>query len=140
MKKLKLFFLLIVVSCIIACKASKTATTNTATTTTSTINEKGGTEPFSMLLKPVNNIPIPSNKELIAIQNQFKDVTIDNLNDGYTLYTTGACVNCHSAKNVFEIPKENCRSIIDDMAIRAEITSKQKEALLLYLYAIKATQ
>ncbi len=93
--------------------------------------------PFVIQASGVN---APEEKELAAIQQQFKDVTMEQLTEGYTLYTQGACINCHQAKNIYSRPQELWKDIIDNMASMAKITDTQRDAVYKYVLAIKATQ
>ena len=65
---------------------------------------------------------------------------MDKLKEGHTLYTAGACINCHNAKNIYRYNEEQWKGIIDNMAIKAHINDTQKDAVYKYVLAIKATQ
>jgi hypothetical protein len=119
---------------IAACGSSKKSTTSTTPSTS--IIPSTNTETF---VAP-NGIHAPGNEELTAIQVQHKDVTLEQLNEGYILYTQGACVNCHKAKNIYSRPEYQWEPIINDMAVKAQLTSSQKEAVYNYVLSIKATQ
>ena len=90
--------------------------------------------------KPANGIHPPGDAELSAIKPQFSDVTLDQLNTGYTVYTTGACLNCHGTKSIYKRDVSQWKGIIDDMAEKARISDAQKDAVYKYVLAIKATQ
>jgi len=82
----------------------------------------------------------PGNEELTAIQVQYKDVTLEKLNEGHAIYTQGACINCHGAKNIYWFGEAQWKEIIEDMAQRSNISDVQKDAVCKYVLAIKATQ
>lgn len=76
----------------------------------------------------------------MALQKEFPSETLTKLNEGYELYTKGACVNCHNAKSIYKRDLASWKDIIDNMADRAKITMAQKDAVYKYVLAIKATQ
>jgi hypothetical protein len=82
----------------------------------------------------------PTFADLAAIQPHFKDATMEQLNVGFNLYTTGACINCHKAKNISRHPVSEWKPIIDDMAEKAQLNPSQKEAVYRYVIGIKATE
>lgn len=81
----------------------------------------------------------PTMAELSAILPHFKDATLDQLNEGFQLYTAGACINCHKAKNISRYSISEWKHIMDDMAQKAEFNQAQKEAVYRYVLGIKAT-
>jgi hypothetical protein len=89
--------------------------------------------------KSKNGVIAPGNEELTAIQATYKEVTLQTLTNGYTIYT-GACTNCHDAMNIHTRTTEQWQHIIDEMAPRANLTETQKDAVYKYVLAIKATQ
>jgi hypothetical protein len=82
----------------------------------------------------------PSMADLAAIQPHFKDVSMEQLNEGFNLYTTGACINCHNAKNISRHSVSEWKPIMDDMAEKAQLNPSQKEAVYRYVIGIKATE
>jgi len=90
--------------------------------------------------KPADGIYPPGTEELLAIQVQYKDATLLKLEEGYTLYAKGACINCHVASNIYVHDQWQWIDIIEDMARRARITDEQKDAVTKYVLAIKAAQ
>jgi mono/diheme cytochrome c family protein len=82
----------------------------------------------------------PGNNELLAIQSQYKDATLAQLQEGHTLYTAGACIKCHGAGNIYKHETAQWKGIIDEMANKAHLTAEQKDAVYKYVLAIKATQ
>ena len=90
--------------------------------------------------KPKSGIYAPGNEELLAIQKEYSDVTIATLNEGYTIYTQGACINCHHPKNINNFEKAQWKDILDDMAEKASISAIEKDAVNKYVLAIKAVQ
>ncbi len=82
----------------------------------------------------------PGMDELTAIQVKHKDATLDQLKEGYLLYTQGACISCHEAKNIYNREEWRWEGIIDNMAAMAKLSAMQKDAVYKYVLAIKATQ
>ncbi|MES2628525.1 MAG: hypothetical protein V4616_06100 [Bacteroidota bacterium] len=82
----------------------------------------------------------PGLPELAAIQEKFPETTMDELSNGYNLYTAGACINCHAAYGIYKRSEGHWRGIIDDMASRAELSEEQKDAVYKYVLSIKGTQ
>ncbi len=105
-----------------------TTPTNTTSTTT-----------FSVA-RSKNGVYTPSNEELMAIQVHYRDVTLAKLQEGYSIYTEGACINCHGAKNICNYGETEWKEIIEDMAKRSNISDEQKDAVYKYVLAIKAVQ
>jgi cytochrome c553 len=87
-----------------------------------------------------DGIYAPGEKEVMSLQMQYPDVTLDKLKEGHQLYTLGACVNCHGAKNIYKRDESRWKSIIDDMAKMAKLTEAQTDAVYKYVLAIKANQ
>ena len=81
----------------------------------------------------------PGNAELLALQATNKEVTMQTLLEGHTLYT-GVCTNCHSPKSIYSRPEDAWPAILTSMAREANITDKQKDAIYKYVLAMKATQ
>ena len=123
--------LIIIASCS-STKKSSTSTTFSAPTPASVI-------PL-VSAKPADGINIPGDVELTAIQAKYKDVTLDQLKEGHTIYAVGACINCHGAQNIYQFGEAQWKDIIDDMAQRANISNVQKDAVYKYVLAIKAVQ
>ncbi len=90
--------------------------------------------------KSKDGIYLPGDEEVNALLKHYKNVTIEQLREGYSLYTSGACINCHSPKNIYSIPDDQWKDIIDNMAWQAHITDTQKDAVYKYVLAIKMTQ
>lgn len=90
--------------------------------------------------KPADGIYAPGNEELTAMKVRNPNITQEHLTEGYVLYAKGACINCHEAKNVYQYGEDQWRHIVDDMAIKANITNTQKAAVYAYILSIKATK
>jgi cytochrome c1 len=120
MKNLKLIAIIVIANIAVACTSKKTVATKTVAT------------------KTVNSL-LPTDIELKAIQPKYPDVTLQNLNNGYAIYT-GACTNCHGMKNLYNRSEESWKHEVDDMAPRAEITDSQKDDLYKYILAMKASR
>lgn len=114
-----------------ACKSSKTTTSSNSPVPQASVNSPKKSE---------TGIYSPGNEELTAIQMQYKEVTIDKLKEGYSLYAEGACTKCHGPKNIYKRDVAEWKSIVDRMAQKAKITDEQKDAVYKYVLSIKATQ
>lgn len=136
---------------IAACSTSKKNITSTSSTaaTTSTITTSSvvASVPASttsaasvIFIKPADGVYPPGNEELTAIQAQYKDITLEKLKDGYTIYAQGACIKCHQALNIYYIDPFKWGFILDNMAMRAALSQTQKEAVYQYVLAIKAAK
>lgn len=93
-----------------------------------------------MLMKSPDGIYAPGPEELAAIQMTYKDVTMEKLKKGHTIYTVGDCVKCHRAKSIYRYDEQSWKRIIDDMAARAQMTAEDKDAVYKYVLSIKAMQ
>lgn len=143
MKTTKLIVLTVSTLIIFACSSrKKTSTTATSTPTTTATTAPTSTVSSGpiMIFKANDGIYDPGEQELAAIQIQHKDASLAQLKEGYQLYSKTACVGCHEAKNIYKRPLERWKDIVDDMAMKAQITETQKDAVYKYVLAIKATQ
>lgn len=144
MKTTKLIVLTVSTLIIFACSSRKKTSTTTATSTPTTTAKTAPTSTVSsgpiMIFKANDGIYDPGEQELAAIQIQHKDASLAQLKEGYQLYSKTACVGCHEAKNIYKRPLERWKDIVDDMAMKAQITETQKDAVYKYVLAIKATQ
>lgn len=91
-------------------------------------------------VKPKNGIYPPGNAELNVMSMRYNDITLEHLNEGYRIYTKGACTNCHIAFNIYQYDEARWKHIVDDMAQKAMISDLEKDAVYKYVLAIKATQ
>ena len=91
--------------------------------------------------KPPARIYKPTEASVAAIQTYFGEVKFETLMEGFTIFTSGACIKCHAANDINYYGELRWRKIIDDMAPKAYLTVAQKDAVLKYVIAIKhATQ
>lgn len=118
-----------------ACSTTKPTTQNSNAAQTGVV-----TNPAPAPSKPADGIYPPGTEELKAIQTRNPNVTMANLNEGYLLYTKGACINCHGPDNIYKHSEKRWVSILDDMAQKANISTSQKAAVYAYILAIKDTQ
>jgi hypothetical protein len=132
------FSALLIAACHSTKKNSGTAANKASNTTPVVVTAP--VAPAATVAKSSDGVHAPGNEELTAIQNQYKDVTIDKLNEGHILYTKGACVNCHNAKNIYRRNESSWKEIIEDMGKRANLNESQKDAVYKYVLAIKAAQ
>jgi cytochrome c551/c552 len=94
----------------------------------------------NLLSNPLNGVYAPGIAELRAIQVQYKTVTSHQLNEGYNIYTKGACINCHNPNGIYQFTETKWKIIIDSMAPKAELSDKEKDAVYKYVLSIKAAQ
>lgn len=90
--------------------------------------------------KPDNGVHEPTQKEYLAIQEKYINVSLDQLKEGYKIYSQGACINCHEAKNIYKRSDEKWGHILDDMSEKARLSDSEKDAVTKYVFAIKAGQ
>lgn len=127
---------------LVACKTTKQNTSppvaSTPNNTSSPNNPSSGVG--LLMAKPSDGIYVPGEEELAVIQPYYKDITLDKLNKGYSLYAQSACIQCHSAKNIYTIETAQWKDILNDMSEKAKISDEQKDAVNKYVLAIKATK
>jgi len=126
MRKLLLF-----VTCLglfISCSTSKKTTINSVS--------KNDTKNS----KPINGIYEPDSLALNAIKLKHTDITLNKLQEGYIIYAYGPCINCHSSKNIYQYDEIKWKSILNEMAIAANISDEQKDAVYKYVLSIKLSQ
>ncbi|MBA3681364.1 MAG: hypothetical protein H0W73_09400 [Bacteroidetes bacterium] len=147
MKLNKLILIALIAVSMVECKSKKSVattaptpvTSNTPTTPTNTTTPTTGFSTFSTP-KSTEGVPAPEDKELAAIQAQYSDVTLEKLQIGHMLYTVGACINCHGAKNIYKRETSQWKGIIDNMAEMAKLNEAQKDAVFKYVLSVKVTQ
>ncbi|MFI5142142.1 MAG: hypothetical protein ACHQII_07280 [Bacteroidia bacterium] len=123
-----------------ACRTTKNnITTTTVTEPTPTIATTALQNSFEAT-KYTHGVYPPGNQELSAIQPKYPDVTLATLQQGYTIYSVGKCINCHGSKNIYKRSETQWKDIIDEMAIKANISDAEKDAVYKYVLAIKAAQ
>ncbi len=140
--KTKITILALTTIIIAACHTSKKTTTSTAVATTSTEAVPVATVASTpvVVVKPANGVYEPGAEELKAIQARHSDVTLEKLKQGYVLYAYSACISCHPAQNIYNYDEFKWQMIINDMAYRAKLAPEQKDAVIKYVLAIKASQ
>lgn len=138
MKSISLTLILVSALLLITCKSTKqnTASSNppAAPSTPPPATAPG------ILIRSADGIYAPGEAELTAYQPYKKDITLDKLSKGYSLYAQSACVQCHQAKNIYDIKATDWKAILDDMAQKANISAEQKEAVFDYVLAIKTVK
>ncbi len=137
MKTTKIILIVIPAILIAACSSSKKSSRSTSSSTpASTTTTKNN----FLVVKPAEGIPAPGNEELIALQAQYKDLTLEKLKEGHAIYTEGACIGCHAAVNIYQLEEAQWKGVVEDMAQKAYLSDVQKDAVYKYVLAIKATQ
>lgn len=127
------FLSILVISCIFL-SACRTTTKQTSSTVLPT-------PPYPLVyVTPSIGIYPPGKDELAAIQVQYPEITQKQLTEGYSIYTEGACIRCHQAKNIYNYTEISWKSIIDEMARMANISVEQKDAVYKFVLSIKAVQ
>ena len=89
------------------------------------------------LPKPAVKLYPPNETALTIIQKSNSNASMELLNQGYKLYTAGACIHCHEARDINDFNNLQWGHIIDDMAIKANITTEEKNAVLNYIVSVK---
>ena len=142
MKTTRLNLIACAVLLLVACKTAKQTTSTPVASTPNTTNSSNSPSSGVGLLmaKPSDGVYAPGEEELAVIQPYYKDITLDKLNKGYSLYAQSACIQCHSAKNIYSIETARWKDILNDMSEKAKISDEQKDAVNKYVLAIKATK
>lgn len=125
MNKVIISIAIIAIGSIVACKSTKNVPVTTSPTGSSAISSNG--------------IMMPTNEQVLAVRSQYPNVTLEELSEGYKLYT-GTCTNCHGTKNIYKRSETHWVEIIDDMAPKSRLTDVQKDQLTKYIKSIKASQ
>ena len=133
MKTLKIVSLSALLGLAIACGSSQSNVAATSPPPTPPA-------PTVAVEKPDNGVHEPTQKEYLAIQEKYINVSLDQLKEGYKIYSQGACINCHEAKNIYKRSDEKWGHILDDMAEKARLSDSEKDAVTKYVFAIKAGQ
>src|ERR1043165_10168753 len=93
--------------------------------------------PFAL---PAEGMQEPGPSELAAIQLRYSDATMDGLKKGHFIYTQGACIGCHGAGSIYRFTEPEWKTILDDMALKANISDEDKEAVNRYILSVKGVQ
>jgi hypothetical protein len=130
---------------IAACHSSKKSTSSTASTETKAAETSSPTSTVAAVIpvtpnKTANGVYEPGMAELVAIQERYKDVTMSHIQEGYFLYAKGACIKCHGTENVYKYDAIRWAGIIDNMAIKAGISTEQKKSVYFYVMSIQAAK
>lgn len=125
----------------VACRATKNnaTTTSSVPSTASKVTESTPQNIFEST-KYNHGVYPPGNLELVAIQTKYSNVTLDILQQGFTIYSVGKCINCHGSQNIYKYSEIQWKDIMDDMALKANISDAEKDAVYKYVLAIKAAK
>ncbi len=82
------------------------------------------------------NVYLPGDAQLKAIQTKFADASAQTLKEGYDIYV-GACTNCHGKKNMYKQSEADWQNDVNRMAPKAKITDTQKDALWKYVLSMR---
>lgn len=137
MKSISLSLIVLPALLLLTCKSTKQ---NTASTIPPAAPVTPAAPAPGIMIRSADGIYAPGEVELTAYQPYKKDVTLDKLSKGYSLYAQSACVQCHQAKNIYDIKVTDWKGILDDMAQKANISAEQKEAIFDYVMAIKTVK
>ena len=132
--------ILLAVACTSKKKSAANAPSAPAPTVTAPVSPAGTATNAVAVVKSKDGIYAPGSNELNALSMRYNDITPEHLNEGYKIYTKGACTNCHVAYNIYRYDEALWKRIVDDMAKRAMISDVEKDAVYKYVLAIKATQ
>jgi hypothetical protein len=127
----RLFFF-ILSAILFGCGATKQKPTTTSATPAPSNNME--------LPPPPPNTYAPGEAELLAVQSKYADATLVQLNEGYTIYTKGACTKCHEVENIYKFSETRWVKIINEMSIKAKLSADKKDVVLKYVMSVKATQ
>jgi hypothetical protein len=125
-------FLFILSAILFGCGATKQKPTTTKTTPSVSSNME--------LPSALPNTYAPGETELFAVQLKYPEATMVQLNEGYAIYTKGACTKCHEVENIYKFNETRWIKIINEMSIKANLSADKKEVVLKYIMSVKATQ
>jgi hypothetical protein len=86
------------------------------------------------MAKTTNNEP--TEIQLTAAKTKFPDISLEVLKKGHGVFT-GACTNCHGAKDIPSRSEEEWTSILERMAPKAELSADQKDQVWKYIMSVK---
>ena len=139
MKKITLVvFTITIMACSVTKKQKQDSVVKNEGATTTTVKTESAPSTFTLAIPNSDGVYEPGDREVDALKANGTTVSIDHLNKGYQLYAKTACIECHSAKNIYKIPSSEWSAILDNMAIKAKLADDQREAINLYVLSIKA--
>lgn len=139
MKRISFFGVIFFTIFLFTCKSTKQSVSATPASPPPPV---APSEPIktTFLALSVNGVYAPGEEELQAIQPYNKDITLDKLSKGYSLYSQSACIQCHPAKNIYDIKASDWNRILEDMSTKAMISNEQKDAVYYYVLAVKTVR
>ena len=78
-------------------------------------------------------------EQVTAVQSRYPDATKEELLRGYEVYS-GPCTKCHKTRDLTGFTEPKLLETIDRMAIRAKITTEEKQALTRFALGLRATR
>ncbi|MBS4028086.1 MAG: hypothetical protein KGZ58_05540 [Ignavibacteriales bacterium] len=79
-------------------------------------------------------IPIPQEKDVVAMSKNFPNTKLSDLLRGRELYVR-KCSGCHTLKNPSDFTSAQWEQDIPDMKTKAKIKDDEAQAILLYVLA-----
>jgi hypothetical protein len=89
---------------------------------------------FIVACGSTSNMMAPAENDLIKVQTDFPDVTVADLQQGFSLYKMN-CGGCHMLYKPTEKTKEQWAKVLPEMFGKTSLKAQEKIRITQYLYA-----
>jgi cytochrome c2 len=84
------------------------------------------------------NYAPPITEQMATATSHRQDVDLKKLRDGRTLFVH-RCIECHTLPPIWKYSREDWPKIVNDMSHRASLKPAEREAVIAYILAVRAT-
>jgi cytochrome c5 len=81
-------------------------------------------------------VAVVDEKQMAVVQVRWPNTTIDEVNQGRTIFTT-KCNQCHANQVITDLSEKKWLHKIDDMSPKANLTSEEKLKLTKYILSYR---
>jgi hypothetical protein len=85
-----------------------------------------------------NYVP-PVTPQMASSSSRRQNVDLKKLRDGRTLFVH-RCIECHTLPPIWKYSREDWPKIVNDMSHRASLKPAEREAVIAYILAVRATE
>src|SRR5438067_6370217 len=85
------------------------------------------------------NYAPPVTSKMVQTNSRTQDVDLPKLERGRTLFVR-RCIECHTLPPIWKYSREDWPKIVNDMSHRASLKPEEREAVISYILAVRATE
>jgi len=86
----------------------------------------------------INYVP-PVTPQMAASNSRRQDVDLRNLREGRTLFVH-RCIECHTLPVLWHYTPKDWTEIVNNMSHRASLKTAERDAVIAYILAVRATE